>query len=93
MARSEKLGEFGLLLCLRHQGHHALHYFRLAQNAARLEQVLDLDISLWMAASSYASLSMVALNLRALTSPPGIGSCSTCGRWAAIYSDATIQQT
>ena len=43
MAQSAKLGEFGLLLCLRHQGHHALHYFRLAQNAARLEQVLDLE--------------------------------------------------
>ncbi len=68
MAQSAKLGEFGLLLCLRNHGHHAPHYFRLAQNAARLEQVLDLEHQLVDGRVFVCESEQSALNLRALTS-------------------------
>ena len=93
MARSEKLGEFGLLLCLRHQGHHALHYFRLAQNAARLEQELDLEHQLVDGRVLVCESEQSSAELEGINQSPGIGSSLHGRRWAAIYSDATIQQT
>ena len=93
MAQSAKLGEFGLLYAFAIRAITRSTISGWRRTLRGLSRCWTSNISLWMAASSYASLSRAALNLRALTSPPGIGSCSTCGRWAAIYSDATIQQT
>jgi hypothetical protein len=60
MAQSAKLGEFELLSMPSSSGWR--------RTLRGLSRCWTSNISLWRAASSYASLSRAALNLRALTS-------------------------